>query len=90
MGKKTSYVWSLQRIVETDIGTWTSHEEPILTFSLKSVESVGPIDYEYGSEDVFQVNFKSGKTVHVSVPKQLYDEFLELATDAMEEQDERN
>ena len=90
MGKRESYVWSLQRVVETDMGSWTARDEPLLTVSLKSAESVGPIDCEHGLEDVFQVNFKSGKTIHVNVPKQLHDEFLELATDVMEQLDERD
>jgi len=69
MGKRESYVWSLQRVVETDMGSWTARDEPLLTFSLKSAESVGPIDCEHGLEDVFQVNFKSGKRTNTMCGK---------------------
>jgi hypothetical protein len=72
-----NHIWSLQRVVGTDIGSWTAHEEPYLVFHLNSVESAGSTETRYGSREVFQVNFKSGKTIYVEVPETKRHTFLE-------------
>ena len=72
-----NHIWSLQRVVGTDIGSWTAHEEPYLAFHMNSVESAGSTETYYGSAEVFQINFKSGKTIYVEVPEAKRQTFLE-------------
>ena len=72
-----NHIWSLQRVVPTDIGTWTSHEEPYLVFHLNSIESTGSTVSYNRSAEVFQLNFKSGKTIYAEVPEKMRGKFLE-------------
>lgn len=72
-----NHIWSLQRVVGTDIGLWTAHEEPYLVFHMRSVESGGSTETYSGSAEVFQINFKSGKTIYAEVPKEKKQTFLE-------------
>jgi|14BtaG_2_1085337.scaffolds.fasta_scaffold83867_2 hypothetical protein len=72
-----NHIWSLQRVVPTDIGTWTASEEPFLIFHLNSVESAGSTEAHRLGYEVFQINFKSGKTIWVEVPKEKKKTLLE-------------
>lgn len=74
-----NHIWALQRVVPTDIGTWTSHEEPWLVFHMNSIESTGSTFSYNGRTEVFQLNFKSGKTIHVEVPEKMRMQFWEEA-----------
>ena len=75
--KGVGFMWSLQRVVGTDIGMWTSHEEPYLVFNIKSLESAGSTFSKVEGEEIFQLNFKSGKTVYVKMPEKLREKFWE-------------
>lgn len=80
--KGVGLMWSLQRVVGTDIGFWTSHEEPYLVFNLNSLESAGSTFSKGEGEEIFQLNFKSGKTVYVQMPEKLREKFWEAALTA--------
>lgn len=81
--KGVGFIWSLQRVVGTDIGLWTSHEEPYLVFNLNSLESVGSTFSKGEGEEIFQLNFKSGKTVYVKMPEKLREKFWDNVLPAL-------
>ena len=74
-----TYLWSLQCVASTNIGTWTASEEPYLFFHMNSIESAGSTNTTYGQNEVFEINFKSGKTIYVEVPENVRIKFIEEA-----------
>ena len=85
MAEAKNFRWTVQRVVPTDIGTFTSEDEPHVHFNMNSVESIaGPIPNLLQTENIMQINFKSGKTIYCEIQSMLENRFWDDAFWSME------